>query len=99
MFQEEERFGVAHALEKPAMEFLPDEGTVENWKPLLMELRGGDFPDYLSSNLGCRMCSERLRKILQEHRSPLDLLQWLDVVVKDKQEDRNYFILHFPQTA
>lgn len=97
MFDEQEHLGVAHALTIPWTEFLPDNEKVTSWKPLFFELRDGDFPDYLASNLAYRMCSERLRRILDKHASTSDVLQWLDVTVKSANANRDYFILRFPQ--
>src|SRR6516165_2778709 len=96
-FQEEDRLGVGHTVEKRDLFFLPDSGKVDRWQPLVLELRDGDYPDYLASNLGCRLCSERLKGILHSRASPADVLEWLEVVVRKYDQDRRYFILHFPQ--
>jgi len=96
LFDEEGVFGVAHTIEKGDLFTLPYCGVVENWKPLALELREGEFADYLASNLGCRLCSERLRNILQTHASSTDELQWLSVEVCRGMEKRAYAILHFP---
>src|SRR5262245_43219392 len=97
LFQEEQNLGVGHSIEQSDLFFLPDTGKVTNWKPIILELRDGDYPDYLASNLGCRLCSERLKTVLDEHASPSDSLQWLEVLVNKQGGDRRYFILHFPE--
>jgi hypothetical protein len=75
---------------------LPYAGIVEDWQPLALELREGDFADYLASNLGCRLCSDRLKSILESHASPADELQWLVTEVHRRAEKHVYWILHFP---
>jgi hypothetical protein len=97
LFQEEESLGIGHTVESRDLFFLPDTGTVDGWQPLVLELREGDYPDYLACNLGCRLCSERLKDILQSRASPSDVLEWLEVVVRKQGQERRYFILHFPQ--
>jgi hypothetical protein len=97
LFQEEKHLGVGQTVDKQDVFHLPDAGKVDGWKPLLLDLKDGDYPDYLASNLGCRLCSERLRAILQTHASSSDILEWLEVTVRKQGEERPYFVLHFPQ--
>lgn len=96
LFDDQGTFGVAYTVVKQRMFTLPDSGLVQDWKPPSLELRKGEFADYLASDLGCRLCSERLRSILQENASPDDELQWLDIEVSRGSERRVYSILHFP---
>lgn len=98
LFGDDETFGVAYPVEKIGLFLLPESGPVQDWKPLTLELRDGEFADYLGSELGCRLCSDRLRSILQKHASPDDELQWLPVVVQQGTENRPYSILHFPNS-
>jgi hypothetical protein len=96
LFDEQPGLGVAWTVEERDVFSLPDAGRVSNWQPIDLELRGGDYPDYQPSILGCRMCSSELRAILDEHAAPSDELQWLPVRVSNGNETRPYFILHFP---
>ncbi len=96
LFKDGDGLGVAHALTPPQVPLLPNLGFVKSWEPLQFELRDGKYPDYLSSDLGCRLCSERLRDILDRYAPPLDALQWLDVAVDNGAESRGYYVLHFP---
>jgi len=96
LFDEDGVFGVAQTVEKGDLLTLPYSGVVENWQPLVLELRQGDFADYLSSNLGCRLCSDRLKGVLQNGASSDDELQWLAVEVHRGAEKRPYWVLHFP---
>ena len=96
LFDDQGSYGVARTTERGELFALSDRRRVEDWKPLALELRDGTFADYLASNLGCRLCSERLRSILHDHASPLDQIQWLNVEVFRGTEKRTYAILHFP---
>jgi len=75
---------------------LPKAGRVNNWNPLTLNLVDGEFADYLGSNLGCRLCSDRLKSILDSHAFVSDDIQWLPVVVEQGTIKKNYSILHFP---
>lgn len=91
----DETLGVAFA-DREELFFLPDPGIVKDWEPMTLELRDGEFADFQADNLGCRLCSDRLKRILEEHASPDDDLQWLPVTVRQGRKRRAYWILHFP---
>ena len=95
-FDEDGVFGVAKTIEKGDLFTLPYSGDVEGWQPLILDLIEGDFADYLSSNLGCRMCSKRLKDIFDAHASSDDKFQWLPVIVRRGIKQCIYSILHFP---
>jgi hypothetical protein len=97
LFQEETHLGVGYTVAESDLFFLPDTGKVKNWNPIILELRDGQYPDYLASDLGCRLCSKRLKDVLAAEASASDSLQWLDVLVRTQYEERLYFILHFPE--
>jgi hypothetical protein len=96
LFDEDNVFGIAKTIEDGGLFTLPYAGIVKGWQPLILDLIEGDFADYLSSNLGCRMCSTSLQDILSTHASSDDELQWLPVSVRRGVEHRTYSILHFP---
>jgi hypothetical protein len=89
--------GVAYTVEKVGQIFLPGPGPVENWVERVFELRQGTFSDHLSTNFASRVCSERLRAILDSLASEDDKLQWLRIKVRSAEEELPYFILHFPE--
>jgi hypothetical protein len=91
------RLGFAESLEELPLFLLPEEGFVENWRPLVFELRDRKFGDYVSCEYSLRLCSQRLREILQQNASPHDVLQWLDIQIRRGSEERQYFVLHFPE--
>ena len=98
LFQEEDALGVAHAPTPTQGLILPSLGLVESWKPLQFWLKDGKYPDYLANDLGYRLCSERLRGILDRYASPIDLLQWLEAEIRSTTDSRKYYILHFPNS-
>lgn len=97
LFAGADGFGAAYAPDRSDDAFfLPYSGVVGEWSTIKLNLSRGSFPDYLGSDLGCRLCSESLMRILQTMASDSDDLQWLDVLVRADNESRHYFILHFP---
>ena len=94
-----EPYGVAYASSEADPFLLPRSGTrIESWKPLMLELRDGDFADYLTNDLGARLCSNRMQKIIEKNRSQNDELQWLEVIVSNANgESIKYYVLHFPE--
>jgi hypothetical protein len=94
-FLEDPKFGVAWT-DSPTDIVLPYLGQVESWIPPVLQLRDGEYPDYLSSSLACRLCSERLMNILQGCASENDNLQWLKVLVRRNGQEQVYHVLHFP---
>ncbi len=95
MFRQRDEFEVARRVGAGDTFNLPD-GPVRDWEIIDLELSDGDFPDYLASDLGCRMCSQNLRDLLIDHAAPRDSFQWLEVRVTKEWDSRAYFILHFP---
>lgn len=94
-FLEEDPHGIGETVGEEEV-ILPYRGEVRGWKPILLDLREGAYPDYLASNLGRRLCSEKLKAILSDGASPDDKLQWLPLNVRDGRESRAYYLLHFP---
>lgn len=96
LFDDRGLYGLAKTPKTGPLFTLPDSGTVEDWQTMTLDLVEGDFVDYLASNLGCRLCSQRLQGLLESHASPVDELQWLPVNVRKGTEHHSYSILHFP---
>ncbi len=72
------------------------EGWIKEWQTKYFTLRNGEYTDYLPA-IGCRLCSEKMREVLERCKSEKDVLQWLDAKVESETgEKRNYFVLHFP---
>jgi len=92
---EDGRYGIGRAPHTPVL-MAPLKGRIEEWDPLIVELCDGCFPDYLSSDVTNRICSQRMRELLDCHAAAGDILQWLDVHVRYGEEERKYYFLHFP---
>ena len=96
LYADEEAVGVAYGRSSELL-LLPYSGTVDDWDVPTLDLREGGFADYQPSNLVVRLCSARLRNVLEQQKSAYDIFQWLDVVVESPAERRTYYILHFPE--
>ncbi len=89
--------GVAYIKNYTGLNLLPKQGLVKEWKTKYFSLKNGGYTDYLPANIGCRLCSEKMRDILDRCKSEKDVLQWLNAEVESETgEKRHYFILHFP---
>lgn len=91
-------YGVGFPEDEEDKDFeVPDNGVVKNWKPIVFKLKDGSFSDYQANSAACRLCSIKLKSIIDQHKSFQDEIQWLPVYVKNDDGDtREYFILHFP---
>lgn len=76
---------------------VPHEGFITHWQPIILHLKDGPFSDYQANSEACRLCSSKLKSIIDQYKSSVDEIQWLPMIVKDEHgEEREYFILHFP---
>jgi hypothetical protein len=57
--------------------------------------KGEAFEDYQAVIHGCRLCSQRLKDLLENNKSSTDKIQWLDATVTWNDETRPYYLLHF----
>ena len=90
--------GVAYLIDSGQLHLLPEEGWVKGWEIRRFFLRNGIYADYLAADISCRLCSERLRDILERCKSEKDVLQWLDAEVESETgEKKRYYLLHFPE--
>ena len=94
-----EIYGVAYISSDVDPFLLPISGKrVKSWVPIYFELRDGKFSDYLTNDLGARLCSEKLKTIIENNLTKNDQLQWLEAIVVTKDgHPRKYYILHFPE--
>jgi hypothetical protein len=97
IWNDDNRLGVAESIGKLPLFILPPQGVVNNWITLVFNFKDGMYGDYISSNADLRLCSQRLRDIIQSEKSPDDKLQWLEVVLRKGSEERVYFALYFPE--
>lgn len=68
------------------------------WKPLSFGLDDGIVVDYVPNSFAFRLCSQRLRDVLESNRGESDTAQWLPTVVSDREGAQlPYWVLHFPE--
>jgi hypothetical protein len=56
------------------------------------ELAEGDWADYLVNSGVYNLCSAKLVEVIEAHRPPTDVVEWVPVQVSG----RPYFVLHLP---
>jgi hypothetical protein len=72
-------------------------GRIEEWPDRTYRVEG-KLADLQPEIHALRLCSAPLREILDAHKSPEDVLQWLPVRVQTASGDvQPYWILHFPE--
>jgi hypothetical protein len=91
-------YGVAYSPKEVDLFVIPESGTkVTDWEKIKLQLKEGDFADYLANDLGGRLCSSKMRKIINDNISIEDKIQWLEVsVIEGDKDERTYYALHFP---
>jgi hypothetical protein len=73
---------------------LVEPGRVSEWVEARL-LVDREPTDYLANDLGVRLCSARLRQVIDEAKGPDDVLQWLPVdVVGPHGRHATYYVLH-----
>jgi hypothetical protein len=103
-------FHYVHFADKPGLalaqaQYDPDlakrlhsEGKVSEWETLGFVLDGGIVVDYLANTFAFRLCSQRLRDVIDSHRGDRDTVQWLHAVAVDRGgAELSYWVLHFPE--
>jgi len=91
------KFGMAIGTRLKIIKLIPESGKIENWIPVEFILNGGDYADYQANNFAFPMCSEKMRKIIDNNKGQSDSIQWLEALVKSNSESKKYYILHFPE--
>lgn len=98
-------FGVAMSSPEVGVDLIPAEGEIPSWTPPELVVERGEYEgpvaDYANSDVvGGRLCSKRLKRLLDKLRSEEDKVQWLPAYVTDLTGDRmEYFLLHFPELS
>jgi hypothetical protein len=73
-------------------------GWIPDWKILHFELKPGLLVDYLANRFAFRLCSERLREVIEQGRDQGDVVQWLPALVRTPGgKELPHWILHFPE--
>lgn len=73
---------------------------IPSWEPLRFAVESHDLVDYLPNNLEIRLCSLRMRQVIDRNLASKDSVQWLSAEVVDGLgNSHNYFVLHLPGRA
>ena len=98
-FPQDSKYGIGIPEFKKDEDFeIPNQGKILNWKPITLLLKEGPLSDYQGGNPVYRLCSKKLKSIIDQYKSWLDDIQWLPMTVKEKNgKEYEYFILHFPE--
>ena len=98
--KEYESFGVAYLVSKDSQISIARNGkTNKGWNKLSLEFKQGDFVDYMSNELGGRLCSLRLKEIIKSKKTSHDVIEWLPVEIIKGKEARDYYFLCFPENV
>ena len=72
-----------------------DGEPVQHWEPIEYILENGLFGDYPREQARYRLCSNRLKLLIDDHKSELDPLEWLPAWVENEHhERRRYWVLN-----
>ncbi|MGQ9683062.1 MAG: imm11 family protein [Anaerolineae bacterium] len=100
LWREDPALGVGYAQGEFGLDLVKEDETYEQWVPVTFVLRDGGYADYQANDFAVRLCSERLRHLIDMHAAPNDVRQWLEaIVVGPGGEAREYHILHLPEPA
>lgn len=73
-------------------------GYVRQWDTPSLQLDAGIIVDYLANAPAFRLCSQRLREVIDGNRGDRDVLEWLPVAVANRAgTELPYWVLHFPE--
>lgn len=86
----------------------PNDEDTEHWthrakyikrpKPIVLTIKKrGKLTDALGTDLLVFLASERLREVVDAHKSPKDVVQWIPARVIDGKQRVPYYVLHFPE--
>ncbi len=96
-------FGVALTDDEVDRRFLLlDRGIVTEWTPVEFCIQHGEWEgeagDFVQNDLGWRLCSQRMKNLLDGQLSDTDKIQWLPSYLTDLVGQRTqHFVLHFPE--
>lgn len=68
---------------------------IEDWQDPVLEVVGEALDDYLANDIGVRLCSPRLRELIDDIASENDAIHWLDARVVFERSEFPFFVLHF----
>ena len=65
------------------------------WKELKMELKEGEFADYLVNDLNIPLCSKRLKDLIVKHADNSDDFTWYPIIIQSASswdQERYYYL-------
>lgn len=92
-------FALARAPHDPELgRQIRSDDEMTDWRPLHFVLEQGSIvTDYLANSFAFRLCSERLRDVIDQNKGIDDDVQWLPTTVEwPKGQQMSYWVLHFP---
>lgn len=70
---------------------------VQDWSAPRLVVESDDLVDYLPNNIGVRLCSKRMRDLIDANLGAGDRIQWLRAEVVDIfGTSHDYFVMHMP---
>lgn len=90
--------GFFESCEEIKSNLIPANQPVIDWNTPILLNSNEQFSDFSNSIFAHKICSERLKNIIERFASEDDPIQWLPLIVKNKQGvEKKYFELHFTQ--
>lgn len=103
------KVGIAWLVDKTLSDHLRDlkidamdeNREIRDWPDdVRVKVTEGEICDYQPSNLAIRLCSLRMREVLDRERGKDDVLHWLPVTVLDRHDQEHpYFVLDLPRAV
>jgi hypothetical protein len=90
----EDRYGFAFSDDNISPGIIQNWNNDIEWANISFELRGGDFADYIVNDLNIPLCSEKLKKIIQNKNSNqyADNSFYSVHILKEKEKRLYYFL-------
>ncbi len=86
-------FGVAYTCDEKEVDLSKPE-EIRNWQTLSFKMEKGVMADLLPNNITLKLCSKKLKDIIEKYKSVNDKIQWLPVCVDKAGQKEDYYILH-----
>ena len=72
---------------------LKDDEKNKEWEEPTFTINYGDFPDYLGNDCSWCLCSEKLKKIMDNYANNADVIRWLPVKILNGETFKTYYAL------
>ncbi len=99
----DDHYAFARRTENVSPLVIPQKCKVSNWRPPLFLVKKSDgiIADYIFSGVGGRFCSDKLKKVIEENKLEIEIIEWLpvDIFIEETKETIRYHHLHFLKPA